>query len=163
MLSHTPGDARMELLSLLDDMIRCATQMKQSLEAERDALASQDLGRIETTTDEKNACVATLQELDAGRARLCSACGFANGPDQMQQFIAWCDDNAIISGRWDQLAGLVAASRALNMTNGAIIRLRQHQFDTSLAVLRGVSLDANTYGRHGAASRGFNHQTLAEV
>ena len=58
---------------------------------------------------------------------------------------------------------LAAEGNALNLTNGAIIRLRQQQFETSLSVLRGVTPGSDTYGRNGEESGDFSRRSLAEA
>ena len=58
---------------------------------------------------------------------------------------------------------IATESSARNMTNGAIIRIRQQQFESSLAVIRGVAPGSDTYGRHGGESGDFGRQSLAEA
>ena len=157
------SEARARFIDLLNDTVYQALGLKESLEEERKALESQDLERIEAAVESKSTCVRNLQALDEKRFQLCSACAFAAGPEQMPQFINWCDDNELVKNRWEHLMLIAAESVALNMTNGAIIRLRQHQFDASLALLRGVTAGADTYGRNGEESGSFGHQSLGEA
>jgi flagellar biosynthesis/type III secretory pathway chaperone len=160
-LSRT--EARTQFIELLNDTVYQALGLKESLEGERKALESQDMECIETAVTSKSTRVLKLQDLDKKRSQLCSDCGFAAGPEQMQQLIAWCDESELVKIRWERLMMVAAESSALNMTNGAIIRVRQHQFESSLSVLRGVTPGADTYGRHGEESGGFGHQSLAEA
>lgn len=160
-LSRT--EARTQFIDLLNDTVYHALGLKESLEGERKALESQDMECIEAAVTSKSTYVLKLQDLDKKRVQLCSACGFAAGPEQMQQLIDWCDDSNLVKDRWGHLMLVVAESSALNMTNGAIIRVRQHQFESSLSVLRGVTPGADTYGRHGKESGGFGHQSLGDA
>ena len=81
----------------------------------------------------------------------------------MQELIDWCDESELISHRWEQLMVIAAESSAMNMTNGAIIRVRQQQFDASLSVLRGVTPGSDTYGRNGGESGDLGRRSLAEA
>lgn len=157
------SEARTRFIDLLNDTVYQALGLKESLEEERKALESQDLDRIAAAVEKKETCARNLQALDEKRFQLCSACGFAADPEQMLQFINWCDDNELVKNRWEQLMLIAAEGVALNMTNGAIIRLRQHQFDSSLALLRGVTPGADTYGWNGEESGSFGRQSLAEA
>ncbi len=155
--------ARTQFIDLLNDTVYHALGLKESLEDERKALEAQDVAHIDAVLQSKSACVLKLQDLDEKRVRLCSDYGFASGPEQMQELIAWCDESELVKNRWDHLMLVAAESSALNMTNGAIIRVRQHHFESSLSMLRGVTPGANTYGRHGEESSGFGHQSLADA
>ena len=81
----------------------------------------------------------------------------------MTEVIAWCDEDGIVSTRWEQLLVLAAEGNALNMTNGAIIRVRQQQFESSLSILRGGTPGPGTYGQNGEESGDFDRRSLAEA
>lgn len=163
MTSPSPVTARTKALDLLNEMVLKALGLKEILEDERKALESQDMQCIEDAVTGKSRCTEQLQVLDKKLQKYCSACGHATGHEQMDAFIAWCDDGALVRNRWDHLMIIAAESNTLNMTNGAIIRVRQQQFETSLSVLRGVSPGADTYGRNGGDSGGFGHRSLAQA
>ncbi len=61
------------------------------------------------------------------------------------------------------VTSVAATGSALNLTNGAIIRVRQQHFESSLSVLRGVSPGSDTYGRNGEESGDFSRRSLAEA
>lgn len=163
MNSLPPQDARTQCVQLLNDSVYQALGLKEILLEEHEALQAQDTDRLEASVANKSACVARLQQLDTQRIDLCTACGFMAGPDQMSQLIDWCDDKDELKNRWEQLLVVAAESSALNMTNGAIIRVRQQHFESSLSVLRGVNPGADTYGRHGGEKSGFGHRSLAQA
>ncbi len=75
----------------------------------------------------------------------------------------WCDDADAINSRWQHLLVIAAEGSALNMTNGAIIRVRQQHFESSLSVLRGVTPGSDTYGRGGAEASDFSSRSIAEA
>ena len=158
-----PTEARTRFVALLNDTVFEALGLKEALEEERRALESQEIEAIDRAVEHKSACVSKLQQLDRERIDYCARLGFVAGPNQMSDLIAWCDDNDLIENRWQHLMVVAAESSALNMTNGAIIRVRQQQFESSLSVLRGVTPGTNTYGRHGGESGGFGHRSLAEA
>ena len=163
MPTASPAKARTQIVELLSDTVYHALGLKETLEDERKSLETQDLDDIAAAVESKTACVAKLQILDKTRTQLCESWGFAAGPDQMQELIDWCDDSELISNRWEHLMIIAAESSALNMTNGAIIRVRQQQFESSLSLIRGVTPGSDTYGRHGEESGDLGRRSLAEA
>lgn len=158
-----PSKARTQIVDLLGDTVLQALGLKAILEDERNALEKQDVEAIEATIQSKSECVEQLQILDRKRERLCKSWGFESGPEQMQQCMDWCDDADAINSRWQHLLVIAAEGSALNMTNGAIIRVRQQHFESSLSVLRGVTPGSDTYGRSGAEASDFSSRSIAEA
>jgi len=159
----SPADARSQLVEIIGESVYHALALKESLEEERKALESQDMEALNAAVDCKGVCVEKLQGLDHQRVALCQAWEFGDSPEAMQDLIAWCDECDLISNRWDHLMVLAAEGSALNMTNGAIIRLRQQQFESSLSVLRGATPRSNTYGRNGESSGDYGQSSLAQA
>jgi len=163
MKRHSPADVRAQAVEIIGDSIFYALGLKESLQEERKALEAQDMDALQAAADGKSACVENLQALDARRIDLCEKSGFAGVVEQMQELIDWCDEDDAINSRWAHLMVIAAESSALNMTNGAIIRLRQKQFESSLSVLRGVKPGTDTYGRNGSASGHSDRNSLAQA
>ncbi len=159
----SPAEARTQIAEIIGDSVIHALGLKESLEDERKALETQDIDALGTVVHQKSACAEKLQILDQERGTLCQECGFSNGPDQMKQLIEWCDEDQLISDRWAELGTIVAEGSALNLTNGAIIRVRQQHFETSLSVLRGGTPGSDTYGRNGEETGDFSRRSLAEA
>ena len=163
MAGISPNEARAQICDLVADSVYQALGLKEALEDERRALETQDLDGLNSVVDSKTACVEKLRALDTKRVQLCEHWGFENGPHQMTALIEWCDEGQLISSRWEQLLVLAAEGSALNMTNGAIIRVRQQQFESSLSILRGGTPGSDTYGQNGAETGDFNRRSLAEA
>lgn len=163
MASLSPADIRTQIVEILNETVYFALGLKEILQDEHKALELQDMDSIVAAVDSKSACVHSLQLLDEKRIEFCTAQGFAPGPDQMPKLIEACDDGELIASRWGHLMIIAAESSAINMTNGAIIRVRQQQFESSLSLLRGVMPGMNTYGRHGGDSGDLGRQSLAEA
>ncbi len=163
MASMSPSDARSQIADLIGDSVYQALGLKEALEDERRALETQDLDGLNAVVDTKTACVERLRALDQQRTELCEQLGFANGSHQMTEVIEWCDEDGIISDRWEQLLVLAAEGSALNMTNGAIIRVRQQQFEASLSILRGGTPGPGTYGQNGEETGDYDRRSLAEA
>lgn len=159
----TPDEARARIVDVIGDSVYQALGLKEALEDERRALEAQDIDALNAIVDSKTSCVQELQRLDHQRADLCRQWGFEDGPHQMTALIEWCDEDQLISSRWEQLMVIAAEGSALNMTNGAIIRLRQQQIDASLSVLRGGSPGADTYNRQGGDAGDHQSRSLAEA
>lgn len=159
----TPDQARKHIVAVLGNSVLQAIALKVALDDEHQALENQDLDALGAVVETKSQCVARLQELENERRETCSAWGFDDGPEQIQQLLAWCDDGAKISNCWEQLMVVAAECSARNFTNGSIIRLRQQQIETGLSVLRGEPRSQDTYNRYGTGSGGPSHRSLAEA
>ena len=159
----SPAEARSRIAAIIGESVSEAQGLNESLEGEREALEKQDVDALEAVINSKSACAERLQFLDRKRGALCQEWGFPNGLDQMQHVIEWCDEDELISTRWANLMDIAATGSALNLTNGAIIRVRQQHFESSLSVLRGVSPGSDTYGRNGEEAGDFSRRSLAEA
>lgn len=155
--------ARTQIVDIVGDSVYQALGLKEALEDERRALEAQDIDALNAIVESKTRCVEQLQRLDEKRATLCEQWGFTAGPHQMTSLIEWCDEDQLISTRWEQLMVLAAEGSALNMTNGSIIRLRQQQFEASLSVLRGGTPGSDTYNRNGGEGSEYGSRSLAEA
>lgn len=155
--------ARSQIVDIIGDSVYQALGLKEALEDERRALEAQDLDALNAVVESKTRCVEQLQQLDEQRAALCEQWGFPAGPHQMTSLIEWCDEDQLISTRWEQLMVIAAEGSALNMTNGSIIRLRQQQFEASLSVLRGGTPGSDTYNRNGGDGAEYGSRSLAEA
>ena len=163
MTRPAPARVRAEAVDIIGDSIFHALGLKESLQAERDALEARDMDALQAAVSGKSACVENLHALDARRIELCESLGFADADGQMQELIDWCDEDDAVNSRWKHLMVIAAESSALNMTNGAIVRLRQQQFESSLSVLRGVSPGNDTYGRNGGTAGHADRSSLAQA
>ena len=162
-VSIQTSDAREQATEILDRCVFHATQLRECLKEEHNALASQDLDALMTAIEDKGVCVRELQKFEAQRAALCSASGFPDGPAQMADFSAWCDDESLIERSWDELLEIAAECNSLNLANGAFIRMRRQHVDSGIAVLRGIDPASPTYDRHGGARDGLGNRSIAEA
>jgi flagellar biosynthesis/type III secretory pathway chaperone len=161
MLSTT--DARNQIVALLNDTALVALSLQETLLAERCALEQQDIDAIDALLGDKSICINKLTCMDSRREELCEAWGFAPGPDRMQDLMRWCDVDELIEDRWGHLLAVAAQSNTINKTNGAIIRARQQQFEASLAVLRGTTPGAETYGSKGEESSDYGRRSITQA
>lgn len=136
-------------MALIHEKLQLTQRLQEILDEERVALERQDTAAIDSAAATKSQVIDQLQAKDNARTRLCEAHGFKPGVEQMQRLMESCDNDGLMQSVWQQLMALAAECRSMNMTNGAIIRLRQQHFASSLAVLSGTELNLDTYGSHG--------------
>ncbi len=151
---------RNDMLAVLEDSVREAIGLKETLVEERSALTGQDLDALELAATSKGIKVDRLKSLEAERGAILERAGFA--PGQMSDLAAWCGDDADITSRWDHLVALASECSSLNLTNGSIIRGRQGQLGQRLMILRGTTQGPGTYGIDGNESGG-SARPLAEA
>ncbi len=159
----SPDFAREEIVKLLNDMVYEALGLKEALAEERNALQDAQMQGLGDAVKLKAACVDALTKLDDRRDALCRSWDFASGSSQMQAVIEWCDDGGLVGDLWDHLMVIAAESNAMNLTNGAAIRARAQQIESSLAVLRGKEPGVGTYGRQGESTGDLGQQSLAQA
>ena len=157
------AELRSRIVDVLGTSVLRAMGLRESLVEEKSALEAQDMDALDIAIASKSRCVSELADLDGKRSHLCAAAGFDAGPEQMQNVIAWCDEGSVIANAWDNLMTIAADCNALNMTNGAIIRLREQQIRSSLSLLRGQAPENDTYGHPRAGRSGYEHRSLAEA
>ncbi len=157
MTSPNPETARTDVLEIIGQSVFHAMGLLESLEEETSALESQDPEALMLAVDAKQASVDALRKLEDRRLNLCRAAGFDNGPFQMEELAAWCDEDRAILDRWDHLMEVAADCNARNLTNGAIVRTRQQHIETSLTVLRGDDTETHTYHRDGTSNERQQH------
>lgn len=158
-----PDCAREEIVKLLNDMVYEALGLKEALADERKALQDAEMQGLGDAVELKAACVSALTELDDRRDALCRSWDFVSGSSQMQAVIDWCDQGGLVGDLWDHLMVIAAESNAMNLSNGAIIRARAQQIESSLSVLRGKEPGVGTYGRQGQAAGDLGQQSLAQA
>jgi flagella synthesis protein FlgN len=163
MAPPTPSDSRQRIVEIIGNSIYHVLGLKESLEDERKALAVRDIDALNAAIENKSRCVASLHTLEQERRRLCSLSDHGEGTDHMQQMAAWCEADSVIASSWDQLMAIVAECNTLNMTNGAIIRVRKDQIESSLSVLRGGTPGTDMYSRDGTGSGSTSQRSLAEA
>lgn len=158
-----PDTAREQIVEVLGDSVYQALGLKESLECERRALEADDTEALNEAVAAKSDCIARLGELERRRQTLCEASGFPLGPEQMAELADWCDEDGRILGCWSHLMQIATDCNALNQTNGAIIAVRSQMLGQSIAVLRGVDPNPDTYAREGRSGAATNQRSLAEA
>ncbi|MEM8682558.1 MAG: flagellar protein FlgN [Pseudomonadota bacterium] len=162
-MTLSTDSARAQIVEILGCSIFHAKGLKESLGSEKDALATQDMDALMAAIEDKGTQVRELQVLDVKRGELCRESGFADGPEQMDRFTDWCDRDAEIARSWNQLLELADECNTLNLSNGAVIRVRRQQVDDGLSIIRGQALGAPTYGKNGVNRDGLAQRAIAEA
>jgi flagellar biosynthesis protein FlgN len=105
------------LTEVLNEQIRCAEAMLQTLGRENDALVAGDTGLLSTVGADKARLVESLEALEIERRRL--------------------GDAERGSPEWQTLLGLISACKDRNQRNGALVKARSEQVQIALRALRG--------------------------
>ena len=155
--------ARTEIVEIIGKSVYHALGLKETLDAEREALRTQDMDRLQTALDTKASCVAQLQGMEQKRQALCEAAGFPAGAEQMAGMIAWCDEDAVIENGWLHLMQVAADCLSSNDINGAIIHGRKQQIETALTVVRGGAPDREVYDFRGKEDRDQKARPIAQA
>jgi len=156
-------EARSQIVDVIGECVYHALGLKESLRHERVALEEQDTDALHSAVDTKSRCVEKMADLDEKRRALCETSGFHAGPEQMIEMSLWCDEDSVVYKAWSQLMEIAADCNALNLTNGAIIRMRNQMVESNLAVLRGANTNPDTYKREGRDIAAMNQRSLAQA
>ncbi len=155
--------ARKQIVEIIGDGVYHALGLLETLQDERKALEEQDTVALRAAVDHKGKCVEQLRAMEDARRTLCIDAGFADGPEQMVQMLAWCDEESVVANCWQHLMEIATECSSLNVTNGAIIHSRRQQIDTSIAVIRGGRAETDTYSRSGREPHSHTLRSIAEA
>lgn len=156
-------EARRQIVEIIGNCVYHALGLMETLEEERKALEQQDMAALSTVIESKGRCVNDLRSVEEERKQVCIDAGFSDGPDQMVQMIEWCDDSSIVANCWQHLMDIAIECNALNITNGAIIRGRKQQIESSISIVRGGNPTMDTYNRSGTEPHGQHLRSIAEA
>jgi flagellar biosynthesis/type III secretory pathway chaperone len=159
----TAADARGRAAVILDKAVFHARHLRECLQDEQIALAEQDLDALMNAIEEKGLCVRELQKTDTQRSALCLAAGFADCAEQMRDFTEWCDEEAVLARSWDELLTVASECNSLNLSNGAVIRIRKQHIEEGISVLRGTDPASPIYNRSGGNRDGLGNRAIAEA
>ena len=165
-MTMNPADAplaRQKLVKVIGDSVVLAETLIETLGNERGALEAQDMDALQDVLARKTQCVESLRQLDQRRSAICTGAGFADGDDQMDHIIEWCDENHAVADGWRHLVNLAVECNRRNMTNGAIIRARKQQIESAMAIVRGGSANSDTYSRQGVEPGVNNLRSIVEA
>ncbi len=143
--------------ALLDDGYRSALALAGDLRAELDALEAEDLDALRAAAAAKRAQLEALEAVEARRMALLAERGLGDDTDGMQALLG--DDDGL-ARQWRRYLKVADDCQRANLTNGAVIRLRQQQVTSALAVLAGG--ETGIYGP-GGTERPAASRTLAEA
>ncbi len=155
--------AREQIVAIIGDGVYHALGLLETLQDERKALEEQDQAALRAAVDHKGKCVEELRAMEEARRSLCIDAGFADGPDQMVQMLAWCDEESVVANCWQHLMEIATECNSLNVTNGAIIHSRRQQIDAGIALIRGGRPDTDTYSRSGREPHSHTLRPIAEA
>lgn len=134
-----------ELARLLDEQIEAMQAVRDSLEAERQALAARDGEALLKAVNGKAASLASADTVEGRRQALLDRLGIADRPGRGRGFSA----DTGISQRWQQVLALTQQCRALNDANGQMIRGQRRRVEGTLRILRGEPVAPAEYGPAG--------------
>ena len=157
------SEARSQIVDVIGECVYHALGLKESLRNERRALEEQDTNALHTAVDTKSQCVEKMAALEEQRRALCETSGFHAGPEQMIEMSQWCDEDSVVYKAWSHLMEIATDCNALNLSNGAIIRMRGEMVASNLAVLRGANSNPDTYKREGQDIAAMNQRSLAQA
>ena len=163
MMGMDPDRCSLELQRILDESVECASRLDDLLHDERSALELQDSGKLREVTTSKELCVHCLESLEAERRSLCAAAGYEASETGMNDLLSWCDRGSVVAPVWEGLLHSARQCEALNITNGAIGRLRHEQTMNVLAVLSGGSSGSPLYSSEGQETARFERRALAYI
>jgi flagella synthesis protein FlgN len=120
------------LTAVLDEQIRCAEAMLETLDRESKALACGDHDELGAATDSKARLVEALEKLESERRNLTEEATLGS------------------SQEWQRLRELVTECKNRNQRNGTLLQARAQSVRIALKTLRGSEPDL--YGATGRAS-----------
>jgi len=125
------------LIDVLDEQIRQAQAMLDTLDLERDALRTGDAQGLNEVGADKAKLVETLETLERERRDLSAA---------LRIELSSVDDTDAAL-KWQELLELISECRRRNQQNGGLVKARREQVVNVLRALQGTELEL--YDAHG--------------
>ena len=157
------AEVRKQIVEVVGNCVYHALGLLETLEDERKALEKKDMTALNEAIENKSKCVKELRAVEDERTDLCATSGFPASPNQMRKMIDWCDETLVVANCWQHLMDIVRKCNSLNVTNGAIIRGRKKQIETSISIIRGGQARTDTYNRSGREPSGHPLRSIAKA
>jgi len=140
-ISLQPAAERTRLDVAIDAMHQVLTLLLELMRQEAEVLAAPGTAHIEKILEEKQRLLETVNELEQTRQSACVESGLDPNPAQMLHQIIAAGAGTPSREKWDDALGLLESCQQQNLTNGAILQLRQRFTIGALGVLRGAETD----------------------
>ena len=127
------------LHELFKHQLELATELKQALTKEYEALKERDLSVIEEINQQKSEKTKLLEALAKDQQNLLATAGQPNSNEGLNNFTASLPQQqaAILDKQKKQLQTVLGTCQELNQINGGIIAANKQSAETALAILRG--------------------------
>jgi flagella synthesis protein FlgN len=151
------------LSGLLADEARLLAQLEHLLEAEAEALRSDDLSAIERAGGERQKCTNELLRLDQERLETCRMLGYAPDRHGFGKLLTDCDGRGELTRCWRATLDVLARCRDANDRNGAVVTAKLRRIEGLLATLRGGDAVPQIYGAGGTRDVAARSLTLGRA
>jgi flagellar biosynthesis/type III secretory pathway chaperone len=141
-----PAACRSHLQALLSDESTLLTRLAQQLVLEHELLVANDVEKLESAGDARQATVASLMRIEDDRTGLCRQLGRSADREGLAALLKWCDPEGSLATAYSQVAERAAQCRAQNDRNGALVSARLARVQNMLGMLNMGSLQSQTYG-----------------
>lgn len=143
---------RDHLTRLLQEEAGALQALESVLEKEHQFIVGNDIEALDSTGNERNACIGNLLRIDAERLQLCRSSGRVADNAGLLSLIVWCDPSGSLQKRWKANTNGIRHTRMLNDRNGALVNNRLKRVETMLDTLNGnQGRDARVYSARGSA------------
>jgi len=158
----TPSPAAVSLATLLAEEVREVESFVELLRQEQALLVSaSNADHLMQLVERKSDYAARLKTLSDKREELLAADGYESGRSGMEAWLA--NTPGSIRSLWQKLMALAAEARALNETNGKLIRIHWQHNQAALATLMSAADRAMTYGPDGQQKGGGGGRILGSA
>ncbi len=132
----------------LQHELQAVSRLMELLLQEHAALAAQDADALEKTAHAKQQQLSKIESWEQERNQLLTRAGHPATQAGMEQYLD-AHNNPQLTRLWQQLLGLSGKCHHQNQVNGGIVETGRQHIQRALAILRGVSPDAELYGPAG--------------
>lgn len=122
-------------------------QFHDTLQAEQQALISNDVAALTPISQTKQKQVETLNRLASERMRHLAAIGFGAGDSGVRQWLSMTGDDE--RKAWNELIAIAREANTLNQINGKLILQGMQHHQQALAVLLAAANQVSLYGADG--------------
>ncbi len=142
------------LQHVLEQLHDACQQLRQTLEAETDAISHRDLDALTRCGETKKAQLQAVEALDAQRQQTLTQLGWSDSSEL---------NDASLNKLWQTVLTQLQSCQDANEVNGALLRHQQDTVQKTLAIMSGGNGPATLYQADGKASHSANNLPIAKA
>ncbi len=149
---------------VLQDIASYLDELKQTLVAEYEAIAHDDIGKLTSLAETKLRLSEILDDLEQEKLRQLKTAGLDLSKTGLDDYLCRQENSQNpLQGLWQRIRTLSHDCQRLNQINGIIIEKQRRRTETTLAILYGRPAESDLYTATGSQQTAATSHTLTKA